>query len=64
MWRTCFCGPVVGMPFLADFTIQVVGVPPDVTEEEVADHFRNLLDRKVVEVRNTGGVNSMPQRLS
>lgn len=34
-----------------DFTVKVNGVPPDITEDEVAEHFRNLLDRKVVEVR-------------
>lgn len=26
-------------------------VPPDITEDEVAEHFSNLLNRKVVEVR-------------
>ncbi|CAM9501712.1 unnamed protein product [Hapterophycus canaliculatus] len=33
-----------------DFTIKVDGVPADITEEEIANHFSNLLDRKVVEV--------------
>eukprot|EP00903_Cladosiphon_okamuranus_P006559 g6407.t1 len=33
-----------------DFTVKVYGVPPDITEDEVAEHFRTLLDRKVVEV--------------
>ncbi|CAN0060321.1 unnamed protein product, partial [Scytosiphon promiscuus] len=33
-----------------DFTIKVKGVPPDVNEEEIADHFSKILGRKVVEV--------------
>ena len=42
-------------PFAIDFTVKVNGVPPDITEDEVAEHFRNLLDRKVVEVRTLYG---------
>ncbi|CAN0264736.1 unnamed protein product, partial [Ectocarpus sp. 12 AP-2014] len=33
-----------------DFTVKVVGVPQDITEEEISEHFSKLLDRKVVEV--------------
>lgn len=34
----------------ADFTVMVKNIPPDVTEEEISDHFSTVLNRKVVEV--------------